>query len=451
MDTFRIRPITEGDVREVVESCGGVVAHPDADSRTARGCDFVLQGAAIELKLLNENGLEKSARQRKLASIFCNEGYAAPVVVVDPENLSEAGKRQYDRAIEGPMKRAVESARQQLKQTRAERSDTQRSILWILNNGYTALNHEELSALIARRVLNNTSSIDGVIVGGCYFHSDGYDSFCLWPLEYVPIRINPFPAFDDLHASWNRFAEKFMTQVVMGPHTDDLVKGPVIDTQFEVDEITYVKPAPPIGGSSSFYLQGRPRKNSTGPKECPRVALTFPGFSKLEWSRFHTALPGEKGLRDDYGLWLRHEQEARGQGLPLKPFVRVPIAFEDWHDWHKKKDRPSVMSSIYEYTNTVFQERIQAVLSSAREMKEQGLLPSRYILAVTDEIGQDRANDLSHIAAVWQRPGRKPDIAPLFENLRIFHEHAVALASAYAVEMGLDFVLWIRNMRYAWA
>ena len=45
----------------------------------------------------------------------------------------------------------------------------------------------------------------------------------------------------------------------------------------------------------------------------------------------------------------------------------------------------------------------------------------------------------------------KPDIRPIVENLRIFHEHALALASAYAVADGFDVVMWVRNKRYAWA
>ncbi len=121
MDTFRIRPLTEGDVRTVIESCGGVVAHPDAHRRTERGGDFILEGVAIELKLLDEDGFQKSERQAKLAKLFRDEGSKAPVVVLDRGNLSEAGKRAYDRAIEGPIKGAIASARQQLKQTRTER------------------------------------------------------------------------------------------------------------------------------------------------------------------------------------------------------------------------------------------------------------------------------------------------------------------------------------------
>lgn len=452
MDAFRIRPLTEDDVWNVVESCGGVVAHPDAHQRAERGGDFILEGAAIELKLIDEDGLQKSERQGKLATLFRDEGFTAPVVVLDRGSLSEGGQHAYDRAIEGPIKSAVASARRQLKQTRVERPETILSVLWVLNNGYTAINHDELTALVAHGARNDTSRIDGVIVGGCYFHSDGFDSFFLWRLEYVPLRLDDFPGFDALHAAWHRFAESFMSRVVMGDLGPNTFKGPVVDTQFEIDEITYVKPAPPIGGTSDFFIQGRPRKNSTGLTECPRVALTFPGLSQPEWSKFRQALPDEFGLRDGYEAWLRHEQEAGEEGLPLRPFVRVPITFDGWEAWCAKEEkRVPRMSLIYDYANAVFQDRVQMIISSAREIKEGELLPSRYVFAVTDEIGQDKANDLSHIAKVRQRLNGKPDIRPIVENLRIFHEHALALASAYAVAEGVEAVMWIRKKRYAWA
>ena len=127
MDTFRIQPLTENDIRTVVESCGGAVAHPDAHLRIQRGGDFIIEGAVIELKILDEDGLLKSERQVKLAKLFRDEGFTAPVVVLDRKNLSEEGKRAYDRIIEGPIKNAVASARQQLKQTRTERPETERS------------------------------------------------------------------------------------------------------------------------------------------------------------------------------------------------------------------------------------------------------------------------------------------------------------------------------------
>ena len=53
-----------------------------------------------------------------------------------------------------------------------------------------------------------------------------------------------------------------------------------------------------------------------------------------------------------------------------------------------------------------------------------------------------RAND---IAYVRERPGGEPVIRPVVEDARIFHEHALAVASTE-----LSSVLYIRDLRYAW-
>lgn len=450
MDAFRIRPLTEEDIRSVVENCGGTVAHPDADRRKDRGSDFILESAAIELKMLDEDGFEKAERQEKLARIFKERGTKAPVVVLDPERLSVEGLRQYDRAIEGPIKTAVSSARKQLKQTRSERPDTTLSVLWIVNNGYTALNHDELTALVAHRVRNDTASIDGVIVGGCYFHSDGFDSFFLWPLTYIPIRLKSFSGFEALHTAWNQFANDFMTGVVTGNIDSDPFKGPVVDTEFEFDGTTFVKPAPPVGQDSEFFANGRPRKNSSGLDVCPPVALTFPGLSKSEWRRFRDELPSEPELRENYEAWLRHEEEARDEGTLTKPFVRIPIRFDGWKDLNAKPDQQFGAWSIYEYANHLFQDEVQKTIAAARELKDGAVIPSCYVLAITDEIGMDKANDVSRIAKVREFIDGNREIIPLAEDLRVFHEHAVALASAYAVDLGYDAVMWSRDMRYAW-
>ena len=192
MDQFYIRPLTEADLTGMVESAGGTVAHPDADRRSRRGSDFILQGAAIELKILSEDGFAKTERQQRLAILFRDEGFRAPVVVLDRETLSAPGRRAYDRIIEGPIKTEIATARKQLKETRKERSDTILSVLWVVNNGYTALNHNDIVRIVGHRARNDSQNIDGVIVSGCYFHSDGFDSFFLWPLHLRSDSVSEF-------------------------------------------------------------------------------------------------------------------------------------------------------------------------------------------------------------------------------------------------------------------
>ncbi|MEG7168037.1 hypothetical protein V2A47_34460, partial [Pseudomonas aeruginosa] len=113
-----------------------------------------------------------------------------PVVVLDRGSLPPPEQRNYDRILEGPIKTAISKAKKQLKQSRLEHEGTTTSIIWFVNNGYTALDHDALLTLIAHRVRNDTNEIDGIIVSGCYFHSDSFDSFFLWPFEYVPINLD---------------------------------------------------------------------------------------------------------------------------------------------------------------------------------------------------------------------------------------------------------------------
>jgi hypothetical protein len=51
LSSFRMRPIAEEEIEELVVQAGGRRAHPDADSRSKQGADFVLGDSVIELKI----------------------------------------------------------------------------------------------------------------------------------------------------------------------------------------------------------------------------------------------------------------------------------------------------------------------------------------------------------------------------------------------------------------
>ena len=450
-DDFRIRPVTEDDVDSVIAAAGGVRAHPDADRRARPGADYRLGEALIELKVLDDEGLAKPERQKKLAALFGEYAGERPVVVLDQTRLPAEAQPRYERILEGPIKNAVASARKQLKQSRAEMSDTRCSVLMMVNNGYTALNHEELLHLAAHRARHDTEEIDAVVVAGCYFHSDGFDSYFLWPIDCVPIRLErPFSSFPLLREAWNGLAQEVMTALMRGDLGPSAPKGPVVDTQFELDGVTYVKPAPPIGKESDFFRFGRPRKNSTGLESCPPVAVTFPDLTQREWRLFKTALPDEPDIYPDYGEWRTHRRRAAESGTPLKPFVAVPVTYADWEAWRAREQQASSAASLRLYANLQFDREVKAVIAAARERRRTSVLPHRYVLAVTEVIGQDRANDVSRIAYVRERPEGEPAIRPVVEDARIFHEHALALAAAYAVAERMQSVLWAKDLTYAW-
>lgn len=405
----------------------------------------------IELKILEDEGLEKRERQRRLADLFVALDPGRPVVVLDRGLLDAAGQRLYDRALEGPIRKAVGKARRQLKSSRAVHADADRSVLLIVNNGNTALDQDEIKRLAQRRAGSDTAEIDGVVVAGCYQHGDGFESVFLWPIEYVPIHADrPFREFDALRDAFHAHAEREMTDLTTSGPAPDASKGAVLDTGFELDGRRFVKPAPPMGRASEFYPGGRPRANSTGIDVCPTVALVIPDITRSDWARFRAAFPADPGLFDTYEGWLRHRARAEADGSPLKPMVAMQVRYDEWLADGGGSVPVEGMASVRRHATSLFHKVVIEIIHGARDADRTSVSPSRYILAVTELIGQDMANDVSHIVLVTTPPEGRPDIQPIVENLRVFHEHAVALAAAYAVRMGIGTLLWRQDKTYGW-
>lgn len=450
MDPFPIKALTEQDLDRIVGAAGGVKAHPDADQRDREGADYLVGTTLIELKMLDDEGFAKPERQAKLAELFSAQEPDRPVVVVDPARLPAPEQLKYRRIIEGPVKRAVAKARAQLIQSRAERPEAKGSVLWIVNNGYTSLDHDALEEIVSNRVRQDTTHIDGVMVSGCYYHGDGFDSVFLWPCTYVPINAAcAFPEFDALQVAFQDFAGEYMTALVQ-QEVPAGAKLPVADVTFDLDGVRYVRVAPPMGRPSDFYVHGRPRANSSGFDKCPPVALIVPDLARSEHDLVRAAVGQAGGLISSYEQWLKHVAEAAAAATPLKPLVAVPVRAIEWLEWCRAADMEPSHAALRAYALDQFTEPLFGLLSRARERKQDGLVLSSYVLALTEEIGQDCANDVSHVALVRERPRGDPVIQPLAENLRIFHEHALALAAAYALSRGVGAVQWQKNRRYSW-
>lgn len=450
--TTRIRPLSENIFTQIIESAGGRRAYPHDDRQTQKNADYILGQAVIELKILDDEGLGKSARQFKLASLFANLNPDRPVHVLDRNLLDPTGQRDYDRAMEGPIKGAVKTAKRQLIQSRSDFPETNTSILLLVNNANTALDHDEIVKLVSRRARNDTSVIDGVVVAGAYLHSDGFDTFALWPIDYVPIHLDqPFNEYDALRAAFHGYAERAMTAAIVDGLSDDMTKGPILDTGFEIDEIKFVRPAPPLSSGSDFYVNGRPRANSTGIETSPPVGLTFPELTHTEWVRFRSYMPSDLSLGSSFENWLIQREQAIAEGTPLKPFVPMSVTIEGWVSTFGDASPPRSFESVRNYANALFQHAVIPIIEGACDLEQTKLIPSRYILAVTEQIGQDQANDISDLFLFEARLDKEPTVTELVRNVRIFHLHACGLGAAYAVKLGVGSLRWKKDLTYSWS
>jgi hypothetical protein len=452
MDDARIGKIDERDFDEIFSKIGGRRFSTDHSREERKNADFVIGNALVELKLINEEGLEKEERRRKIADIFRARQPGRPVVVLRPDLLDEDGQRRYYSAMMGPIKTHVEKANKQLKQSATDLGGDPVRVLLLVNNGYAALSHEEFKDIAVRRTCNATHNIDAVVVAGMYFYSDTFDHYFFPRMDLFPIRVDrPFSSYDKLLAEWQAFGEGLLTRsCILDEDTHAEKRLPVQELIYNLDDVTFVMPAPPMGEPSGFFRNGRPRKNSSGIDTCPTVARTFPDFDAASWQRFRDHLTGDDFFKDSYSDWIRFRQEQeKALGAPTKPFVPVRVTFDEWSEWCKEENCAADVRSLCEFANTLFDAAVHRLIEEAKDQGESPIVVPRFVLLVTEVIGQDKANDLSSVYLI------KNDIAgersiPLVENERIYFEHGVALASVYAFKHGVHAIMYRKDETNAW-
>jgi len=451
MEHFRLNKLNEDDIDMVVAAAGGCRAVPDHSIEKRLNADYLLGDAVLELKLFEEEGLEKQTRREKLARLFKANQPGRPVVVLDPMLLGESERRSYYNILEGPIKTQVKKAAKQLDSTAKTQVEPCLRVLLAVNNGYTALSHQEFAERVVKCATNDTSRIDVVVAAGCYYYSDTFDYFLLAPIESVPIKNSvQFRSFEKLRKEWNELIEDKLVASIRGDEVVNNLKTPVLDLVYEADGIKFVKPSPPIGGPSSFFPNGRPRNDSTGLRRCPPVALTFPKLTPEEWRQFKTAIPDERALKQDYAAWqdFSRQEEVKPRD-PKQPFVSIAITYERFDGWCCKAGARRDFGSICQFACDVFETELREIVKSSRSISERGILVPRFVFLKTEEIGQDKALDLCSIYKRSEIPGLERDEL-IVVNLNISFEHGKALAAAYAIKHGLSAVRFEIDKTYSW-
>jgi hypothetical protein len=370
-------------------------------------------------------------------------------VVLDPKLLGEAERREYYKIMSTPIKTHIKTADKQLKKTAEKYKDKTRVVV-LLNIGYGSLYHEEFKNIAIHRAHNDTTQIDCLIVGGIYFYSDKFDHYVFGNFEKIPINIGKnFNGFGNLQQHWSAFLNDFMTSVVLVNRGTSPERLPVVEIDFEIDGVKYVKPPPPMG-PSKFWIKGRPRENSTGIEKCPPVARTFPKMNKENWLKFKDIMPAELKLKDTYSDWLRFtNNESEANNNALQPFVTVEVVYEDFRRNRKVDKANSTFRELCLYANEVFDRKAKDLMNSAIDKAKSNLILTAYIFMLVEEIGQDKANDLCSIYCVRQSLGRQNETVVL-ENAKVFFEYGLALAASYAIKYDVPFIVYERNQTYMW-
>ncbi len=283
MEYIHFSKLTEDDFDDIILNAGGK-RYTDDPKIKVKNCDYILDDTVIELKIIEEEPIEKKSKQEKLAKLFSQISDAKTIVLNPTEDL----EHEYYKILVSPIQSQLKKASKQLNYS-AKEVNANTKIAIIMNNGLTMTSHEEFKKLAIDRAKNDTSGIDILIVCGIYYFSDKFDMNVMTYFDDIKIQENSNDStVEKIRDTWHIKVEEYMTTQI----TDLNVKRekePIQDLFFEYEGVRYVKPPIQWGNTSEFYGEkGRPREDTDNEKDFLPSVTVIPIFSNESYEYFKT-------------------------------------------------------------------------------------------------------------------------------------------------------------------
>jgi hypothetical protein len=216
--------------------------------------DYLADAAIIELKILEEEGLEKAERQTKLAKLFSLSGGHTEEVNISFETIPPAVHREVQKIVSMPIQTAVKKASQQIRHSGEDLTrERDAGVLLIVNNGYSYLNAENFERLVVQRCMNDSKRISYAFCVTVDYHQGDFDAFVFCTTRCHRIHTEtPWPEENALVSVFQAHFDGSMTQMMrdqINPKFWENQLAPVTDIRFEANGIRYVHKAPEVPDS----------------------------------------------------------------------------------------------------------------------------------------------------------------------------------------------------------
>jgi hypothetical protein len=252
---FPIPRITESFVDSVAHDLGWqryLDLHTPLEGRL--NADYLAEGTIIELKILEEEGLEKAERQTRLAKLLSVSKSNRSEVDITFENIAASVKQEVQKIISMPIQTAVKKASKQIRDSGEDLGrEKDIGVLLIVNNGYSYLNADNFERLVVQRCRNDSNRINYAFCVTVDYHQGDFDAYIFCTARGHAIR--EVDSWNVETALADRFQARFndaMTQMMQDQMNPKLWKNqlaPVTDIRFESDGVHYVRKAPDVPDS----------------------------------------------------------------------------------------------------------------------------------------------------------------------------------------------------------
>jgi len=165
--------------------CGFVPQGPQ--SRLPRNADYLLDDYIIDLKALEEEGLGVESRQDKLAALFRSVLPNQRSITLDPTLLPPEKRRECLDIIGSRIKKHIQSASDQVRQTKLQIGNASlRGGVILLNSGFSSLPPSILEEQAERCAKKDSTQIEVVVCISVWLLTNGFDTtmnFQFYPNE----------------------------------------------------------------------------------------------------------------------------------------------------------------------------------------------------------------------------------------------------------------------------
>ncbi len=346
MEYLQFSSLTENDFDEIIFDAGGK-RYTDNPKVQELNCDYILDNAVIELKIIEEEPMGKKEKQKKLIELFPPN---TDTIILYP---NDEQKNQYYRILESPIQKALKKASKQL-QVSAKNINATLKIAIIMNNGLYMISKDEFQEIAIRKAKNDTSGIDILIICSMYYYSDRFDMRIFF--EFKDIEINKIECsntkqlIDKLKISWNKKVEQYMTAQLINTSLKR-TKSPITDLFFEHNGIRYVKPPIQWGKSSEFWKNGRLREDSIKESDLPSITI-LPMFNEESYKYAKENIENKDILQnslDEYIYWIKENDKKLKNKIQLT--INIDLSKEDLQNINKSFN----INDIQKYANSKYE------------------------------------------------------------------------------------------------
>jgi hypothetical protein len=215
--------------------------------------DYVGPNAVAELKIFEEEGLEKEERQKAIADLFNPYVPNESIVDIELETIPSEISRKFENLVSIPFKSAIKKASKQLKESASIHKANGESVLIAVNNGYSYLNADNFERLFVSRAKRDSQSIGYAACVTVEYHQGGFDAYVFCKTRIHQINALTGWKYEEVfvEAVGNKFNDA-MTMMMRDQMNPDLWKNrqdPVKNIQFTKNGVEYIREAPYVPDS----------------------------------------------------------------------------------------------------------------------------------------------------------------------------------------------------------